>query len=1194
MRIRTFGYLLKVVIALVVCLSGLHDLAVSVPAYAADPPGAQEGPVNPAFQAFVANKMQRQATAQSEGPAVSEPFYGYIPHPFNLSQAADIPVQKPVKQASAVPAGSGSGAMLTGLPASFDWRTTGKVTPVKDQNPCGTCWIFGSLTSLESRVIIINGNQYDFSEQNVAGCVDPAWGYLTGNKCDGGGDSFIAFDTLSRKGARLEACDPYNSATINSVACNANGCPTLKAVDGFRIITNSVITTAEIDLVKNTIYSYGPVAMSFYWTSGYLYPSSGSYTNVYYGPTTTSANHLVSIVGWNDAVPHPSGGGFGAWIVKNSWGTGWGNAGYFYICYGSGNMVEISSFQGYKAYDSNEKLYAWDEVGMIASRGWDNSAWMANVYTASPAGSLTHVDFWAPSNNAQYQINIMNGRFGALLATQSGTCAELGYYSISLNSPLALSDSQQFTVAVKMTTPGYNYPIPVEMAYTYATPTIQSDVSFIRHLDTDSWTDLATVSRNAVLRARVNSGTVTPAAPTITNLSGASNISTAAARLNGEITFNGNENPTVHIYWGDNDGSTTAVNWDHDINLGQKPTGTFYSDIAGLTTGSTYFYRCYAENSAGIAWAGSTSSFTPAELPQKLIGVPDTAIPTGGAGCGPYVGLQRVAADLTGSITHLRIRTSANGNVKVAIYADSAGSPGALINAVNTSTPVVTGWNSIPVTATAVTSGSYYWLAFTSDSYIIYYHSSNPAASLLYKPTTYSSFTFPSQAGTGWTPQTGNTYFISGWGSNIPPVLTVSTTSLPGGTRGTAYSQSVQASGGTTPYNWSISAGLLPTGLSISSTGAISGTPSATGTFNFTLQVADSAAGTDTQELSITIVSPPALNITTLALPEASVGTAYTQTLLATGGISPYTWSISAGSLAAGLSLNASTGAITGTPTVAGTASFTAQVTDSLSTTDTQALSITVTLTLTPLKLIGVPDTAIPTGGAGCGPYVGLQRVAADLTGSITHLRIRTSANGNVKVAIYADSAGSPGALINAVNTSTPVVTGWNSIPVTATAVTSGSYYWLAFTSDSYIIYYHSSNPAASLLYKPTTYSSFTFPSQAGTGWTPQAGYTYFIAGWGGTQPLTPPSAPSLLAPGASITFQWSTSTGASKYQLQVNSSQAFTGTSMFDAETGTNTIQEVSGLSLGTTYYWRVKAGNDAGWGPLSPVRSITTNTMP
>jgi dipeptidyl aminopeptidase/acylaminoacyl peptidase len=104
-------------------------------------------------------------------------------------------------------------------------------------------------------------------------------------------------------------------------------------------------------------------------------------------------------------------------------------------------------------------------------------------------------------------------------------------------------------------------------------------------------------------------------APTVTNSTGASNIASTSATLNGELTSTGGVNPTVHIYWGDNNGGTTPGAWDNNVNLGVKGLGTFYTDISGLTPGSTYYYRCYASNSAGSDWADSTASFiTPVKL----------------------------------------------------------------------------------------------------------------------------------------------------------------------------------------------------------------------------------------------------------------------------------------------------------------------------------------------------------------------------------------------------------------------------------------------------------------------------------------------------------------------------------------------------------------------------------------------------
>jgi YVTN family beta-propeller protein len=178
-------------------------------------------------------------------------------------------------------------------------------------------------------------------------------------------------------------------------------------------------------------------------------------------------------------------------------------------------------------------------------------------------------------------------------------------------------------------------------------------------------------------------------------------------------------------------------------------------------------------------------------------------------------------------------------------------------------------------------------------------------------------------------------------GAGTPTPVTVTTSSLPSGVVGAAYSQTLAASGGVTPYSWSVSTGTLPAGLSLAaSTGKISGTPTTAGTSAFTVKVTDSASGTATQSLSITINA--SLAVTTASLPEGTVGTAYSQTLEATGGVSPYTWSISTGTLPAGLSLAASTGAISGTPTTAGSSALTVKVTDSASHAATQSLSLTI------------------------------------------------------------------------------------------------------------------------------------------------------------------------------------------------------------------------------------------------------------
>jgi len=117
-----------------------------------------------------------------------------------------------------------------------------------------------------------------------------------------------------------------------------------------------------------------------------------------------------------------------------------------------------------------------------------------------------------------------------------------------------------------------------------------------------------------------------------------------------------------------------------------------------------------------------------------------------------------------------------------------------------------------------------------------------------------------------------------------PRRVSITTNSpLPSGTAGTAYSQTLVANGGTPPYTWSVTAGALPAGLSLSSAGVLSGTPTTTGTANFTVRAADSGTQTATKAFALTINNP--LSITTSSpLPSGTVGTAYSQTLAASGG----------------------------------------------------------------------------------------------------------------------------------------------------------------------------------------------------------------------------------------------------------------------------------------------------------------------
>jgi hypothetical protein len=175
-----------------------------------------------------------------------------------------------------------------------------------------------------------------------------------------------------------------------------------------------------------------------------------------------------------------------------------------------------------------------------------------------------------------------------------------------------------------------------------------------------------------------------------------------------------------------------------------------------------------------------------------------------------------------------------------------------------------------------------------------------------------------------------------------PPSLTILTGPIPAAQESKAFSYQLAAAGGKPPYRWAVATGALPAGLSLAATtGIISGTPAATGSFTFAVDVTDADSRTSRKSLTIA-VTPAPLSLNASTSVDAIKGTAFNYLPTASGGTQPYTWSIATGALPAGLALNASTGALSGTPSQSGTFGFALSVRDQSGATASASIQIRV------------------------------------------------------------------------------------------------------------------------------------------------------------------------------------------------------------------------------------------------------------
>lgn len=338
----------------------------------------------------------------------------------------------PASTTASVPEQSSMPFPLTAPSGGFDWRNNGGtnyVTPIKDQGDCGSCWAFASTGALESYTLIHGtyNTTLDLSEQILVSCSG------AGN-CNGGTlDGAAAY--IQTTGLPPEIDDPY---TATNSACSVATSGWTNSTDKISIwewISAGSVATATT--IKNAVYTYGPVVVAMNVYSDFFAYRSGIYT---YTTGTYQGGHAVLVVGYADDASSPGGGYF---IVKNSWGTGWGEpfgtdpGGYFRIGYSElADQVQFASYT--IAYDTSTPTCTYSisptsntmtsaaGTGKITVTAGSSCAWSAN----SSVPWLTLASSAAVSGN---------GTISYTVAANTGTSARTGTITLTDSNSNAVS-----------------------------------------------------------------------------------------------------------------------------------------------------------------------------------------------------------------------------------------------------------------------------------------------------------------------------------------------------------------------------------------------------------------------------------------------------------------------------------------------------------------------------------------------------------------------------------------------------------------------------------------------------------------------------------------------------------------------------------------------------------------------------------
>ncbi len=391
------------------------------------------------------------------------------------------------------------------LPSSYDLRDKNAVTSIKNQGYSGSCWAFASLKSLESNLIMTNkaSSDLDLSESHLNWFLfspsqtpsDPLYrdgitfressaksaynaesstirntysysAYRNALPYLRGSNALLGTFILAKwTGAVKESAAPFNASSTKNLFGMANTMKqkanAMRYQADYYLTDSNCYDGASMDEMKRALMNTGALEASFYSEEDYVTKNSdGTFSYYQNQKNTRDANHCIAIIGWDDNYSRNNFGEQpperdGAWLIANSYGSNYGQNGYFWLSYDEPSLGEIYGFQGTKnsTYDNN---YQYDGSGwgstLVPHK--EHPMKVANIFTANKkfTQSLTAVALYTATAEQPYTIEIYknvapdNPTSGTLAATLTGTEKYSGYHTISLPAPISLKANERFSV----------------------------------------------------------------------------------------------------------------------------------------------------------------------------------------------------------------------------------------------------------------------------------------------------------------------------------------------------------------------------------------------------------------------------------------------------------------------------------------------------------------------------------------------------------------------------------------------------------------------------------------------------------------------------------------------------------------------------------------------------------------------------